>query len=353
MKTAAMPPPSEGAASLMKRLRLKLRLRLKRQMLMARAIRKRRELRVAVDRTSNIRKNDVLALICLRNEAMRLPHFMDHYRRLGVAHFLVVDNASTDESAAILRDQPDVSIWQTSGSYRASRFGLDWTNWLLMRYGHGHWCLTVDADELMVYPHHETRPLPALTRWLEGTGQHSMAAMMLELYPEGPLAAQGYSAGEDPLSVLQWFDSGNYSLQIQPKLRNLWIQGGPRARVFFPDDPRRAPTLNKVPLVKWHRRYAYLNSTHTILPAHLNAVYDEAGGEMTSGVLLHTKFLPQIIEKSVEEKQRRQHFADPQRFGSYYDGLIRDPVLYCEGSTRYTGWRQLEALGLISRGGWV
>jgi hypothetical protein len=30
---------------------------------------------------------------------------------------------------------------------------------------------------------------------------------------------------------------------------NLWIQGGPRARRFFADDPERAPALNKIPLV--------------------------------------------------------------------------------------------------------
>ena len=112
-------------------------------------------------------------------------------------------------------------------------------------------------------PHWETRDLPALTRWLDGLGLPALAAMMLDMYPQGALSAQEYRAGDDPLTILQWFDSGNYSLQVQPRLRNLWIQGGPRARVFFADDPRRAPTLNKVPLVKWHWRYAYFNSTHT------------------------------------------------------------------------------------------
>ncbi len=316
-------------------------------------MRKRRQLRRIVNRTRDIGRSDVLVVTCLRNEATRLPFFLDHYRQLGAAHFLIVDNGSTDGSADLLREQPDVSLWQTKSSYRASRYGVDWVNWLLMRYGHDHWCLTVDADELLVYPHWETRPLPALTRWLDGCGQHAMAAMMLELYPKGPLAAQHYQPGDDPLDVLQWFDAGNYSLLIQPRLRNLWIQGGPRARCFFADDPRRAPTLNKVPLVKWHWRYAYLNSTHTLLPTPMNAVFDEAGGEMTSGVLLHTKFLPEVIGKSVEEKGRRQHFADPTRFESYYDELISGPVLHCSTSSRYTGWRQLESLGLISRGGWV
>ena len=37
----------------------------------------------------------------------------------------------------------------------------------------------------------------------------------------------------------------------------------------------------------------------------------------------------------------------------YYDGLISDPVLHCTASRRFTGWRQLESMGLMSRGGWM
>ncbi|MCL4067604.1 glycosyltransferase family 2 protein [Pseudomonas sp. GX19020] len=329
------------------------RLRNRRRILLARALRKRRELTRLADRTGAIRKGAILCAMVVRNEAARLPWFLAHHRRLGVDHFLIIDNASTDGSEALLRDQPDVSLWSTAGSYRKSRFGLDWLNWVLMRHGNGHWCLVLDADELLVYPWHETRPLPALTAWLEGKGHRSMPAMMLDLYPEDRLGERPYIPGTDPLDLLQWFDSGNYSLQVQQPLRSLWIQGGPRARTFFADDPRRAPTLNKIPLVKWSWRYAWHNSTHSLLPAPLNHVFDETGGEMTSGVLLHTKFLPEIIEKSGEEKERRQHFADPTRFGSYYDGLIAAPLLKSAQSRRYTGWRQLEALGLLSRGGWV
>ena len=330
-----------------------LRLRLKRRVLIARAIRKRRELRSITNRTGQIRKGAILCAMVLRNESVRLPWFLAHHRRLGVDHFLIIDNGSTDGSLDYLRAQPDVSLWQTGASYKKSRFGLDWLNWVLLRHGHGHWCLILDADELLVYPYHETRPLPALTGWLAGQGMRAMPAMMLELYPEGRLSAQEYQPGQDPLDVVNWFDSGNYSLMVQERMRNLWIQGGPRARMFFEDDPRRAPTLNKIPLVKWHWRYAFLNSTHSLLPPDLNVVYDEAGGELTSGVLLHTKFLHTIVEKSVEEKHRQEHFADPARFGPYYDGLIADPVLHCATSTSYRGWRQLEALGLLSRGGWI
>jgi glycosyltransferase involved in cell wall biosynthesis len=326
---------------------------MRRRWFLGRAIRKRRQLSVVSDRTSQIAPGDILGFMCVRNEMQRLPHVLDHHRRLGVRHFLVVDNASTDGTAECLAARPDVSLWRTAASYKAARFGMDWLTWLLLRHGHGHWCLTVDADELLVDPHWQTRCLRALTDWLDRQGQPALGALILDLYPEGPVSAGRPQPGADPLEILQWFDSGNYQVQVQPRMGNLWIQGGARARAFFSSDPRRAPTLNKIPLVRWHWRYAYVNSTHSLLPPRLNRVYATDGGMLTSGVLLHTKFLPGIVDRAAEEKARGEHFADGAQYASYYDRLTADPVLSCAASTRYTGWRQLEALGLMSRGGWV
>ncbi|MCC6000225.1 MAG: glycosyltransferase family 2 protein [Pararhodobacter sp.] len=330
------------------------RWRRKRQNRLLRALWKRGELRCLVDRTAAIGAGDVLVFCTLRNEALRLPFFLAHYRRLGATHFLFVDNDSDDGGRELLMQQPDASVWHTRGSYRASRFGMDWLQWLLIRHGHDRWCLTVDADELLLYPHHDTRPLPALTEWLDARAIPAMGALMLELYPKGPLDAQRYSAGQDPAEVLQWYDRANYTITRKSDIDALWIQGGPRSRVFLADRPRQGPTLTKVPLVRWNRRHVYLNSTHSMLPRGMNReIYDDQGGEKLSGVLLHTKFLPQVVEKSTEEKSRRQHFGDPGIYDAYYDALIQAPDLWCAASTRYTGWRQLEGEGIMSRGEWA
>lgn len=329
------------------------RLRTRRRYLLARAIRRRRHLRPLADRTSTLRPGTIRLFATLRNERERLPYFLAHYRRLGVGHFLIVDNASTDGTAEALAAEPDVSVWTTAHSYKAARFGMDWMNGLLLRHGTGHWCLTVDADELLVYPHWETRPLPALTQWLDDHGIPAMGALMLDLYPQGPVDAAPHTPGQDPTEALPWFDAGNYAMRRQPLLGNLWVQGGARARTFFATDPRRAPTLGKVPLVRWHWRYAYVSSTHTLLPRNLNEVFARDGGEAVSGVLLHTKFLNTIVAKSTEEKVRRQHFANSSLYDAYYDALSEAPDLWCARSTRYQGWRHLEALGLMSRGGWA
>lgn len=324
-----------------------------RRQLLFRAFRKRGQLRPVADRTAGIRRGDILCFATVRNEAARLPHFLHHHRALGVSHFLVVDNASEDATAAFLADQPDVSLWHTAHRYRLSRFGMDWLTWLLLRHGHGHWCLTLDADELLIYPHHDSRPLPDLTALLDARGLPSFGAILLDMYPKGPVGDHSYRPGQDPLDVLGWFDAGNITTKYQPPLKNLLVQGGVRRRMFFAAEPARAPTLSKTPLIRWRRGYAYVSSTHSALPRHLNRVRGAAAGNPVSGVLLHTKFLPSIVARSREEKRRREHFANSALYEDYYDRLAANPDLWFPGSVRYEGWRQLEALGLMSRGGWT
>ena len=330
-----------------------LGLRMERRRLQIRAFRKRRELTCSLDQTAAIGAKSVLAFVTLRNEKPRLPYFLNYYRKLGVDHFLFVDNGSGDGRHELLSAEPDVSLWRTDESYRKSRFGNDWLNWLRFRYGHGHWTLTVDPDEFLVYPFCDSRPIQALCDWLDQSGLRSFGTMLLDMYPRGAIAAADCEAGQNPLELAPWFDPGNYSISRNPRYGNLWIQGGPRARVYFEDKPAEAPSLNKIPLVRWDRRYTYVASTHMLLPRGLNLVYDDAGGEKMSGCLLHAKFLNSLVGKAEEEVQRRQHFARGREYDAYHLKQTGPNGLWCEWSERYVDWRQLEMLGLMSKGNWA
>jgi hypothetical protein len=327
------------------------RRRLERKRARARARWKRRDLRPLADRTARIKPGDILVLATFRNEGLRLPWFLDYYRRLGADHFLLIDNGSDDGAPDWLAREPDLSLWTTRASYKRARFGMDWINGLLMRHGVGHWCLTVDPDELLVYPFCDTRPLRALTDWLDASSIKSFGAMLLDMYPKGPLDRQPYRPGQDPLEIACWFDAGNYSISRNRAYGNLWIQGGPRARLFFADDPGRAPALNKIPLVRWNHGYAYISSTHMLLPRGLNLVYDEWGGEKASGLLLHVKFLDSFGPKAREEIARRQHYAGSKEYLAY--ARSENPDLWTPWSEHYINWRQLEVLGLMSKGNWA
>lgn len=344
---------SEGRPPAWRRAWSAWRLHGKRRTLLRRCRRAGDDLIPLVDRTTAIRPGAILGLAAVRNEMLRLPEWLDHYRRLGVGAFLVVDNASTDGTEAFLRDQPDLSLWRAAGPYRAARFGMDWLGALLARHGHGHWCVTADADELLIYPGWDRRPLPDLVAHLDAAGRPAMGAIMLDLYPRGPLDRAEAPEGAPLTDRLPWFDPAPYRCRVAYPRRNRILQGGARERVFFPAAPHRGPTLNKLPLVRWDRRYAYINSTHSALPPRLNDAYDGPGDPRLSGVLLHAKFLPDSAARAAEELERAQHFIDPAAYRAYHGAVAQAPVLWHDGSVRYRDWRQLRDLGLMGSAGWI
>ncbi len=75
------------------------------------------------------------------------------------------------------------------------------------------------------------------------------------------------------------------------------------------------------------------------------------GGEKASGCLLHAKFLDTFTAKAAEELERKQHYAGSHEYRAYHQHLKDDPDLWCKWSEKYINWRQLEILGLMSKGG--
>ena len=228
----------------------------------------------------------ILLFATVRNERLRLPYFLEYYRKLGVDHFLIIDNASDDGTSEYLARQTDVSVWHTAHSYQASRFGASTgRNWLLRRHGHGRWVLSVDADEFFRLSVLRQSPGACVDRlgWMP-MASDPFSSMMLDMYPKGEVGAQTYTEAQNPFEIACGFDGGNYMISRNSIYGNLWIQGGPRARALFADNPADAPALNKIPLVKWHRSYVYVHSTHMLLPRSLNRVYDVGRGRNGVGL---------------------------------------------------------------------
>ena len=71
------------------------------------------------------------------------------------------------------------------------------------------------------------------------------------------------------------------------------------------------------------RDYAYVSSTHMLLPRGLNLVYERPGGEKASGCLLHAKFLDTFAAKAEEELRRGQHYAESHEYRAYREGVAR------------------------------
>lgn len=310
------------------------------------------DLQLVSDRTKSIRKNDLLAFLPARNEGIRLPYFLEYYRRQGVKHFLYIDNGSTDGSVDLLTQEKDCSVWYTEASYRDSNFAVYWLNHLLRKYGSGHWCLTLDPDEFLVIPYSQTRTIKDLTRFLDEERRSSFFSLMLDMYSRGPVSEAQYRKGQDPLEVCDWFDPTGYDQKLTKRYQDCWVQGGVRRRLYFMENPHEAPALNKTTLVRWKPHYYYISSTHCLSPIKLNRAHYRDGTIAPTGCLLHFKYLSLFQDKVAEELKRGEHYAGSREYKRYQQGLEKNELLWCPASVQYQGWEQLIDLGLMNVGSW-
>lgn len=77
------------------------------------------------------------------------------------------------------------------------------------------------------------------------------------------------------------------------------------------------------------------------------------GGEKASGILLHAKFLNTFAAKAEEELVRGQHYSGSVEYKAYAENIRDNSDLWCKWSEKYINWRQLEILGLMSKGNWA
>jgi len=280
------------------------------------------------------RRDEIRLFVCLRNEADLLPYFLDYYRRLGVARFLVVDHESTDASRDILLRQPDVHVFAASGSYARAEYGLVWIRELLYRYGVGCWCVLADADEFLVYPRMQQAKLPVLTAWMVRQQHQALECLLLDMYSERPIREAVYTAGQDPLEVCPCFDPASHFSALFYETVRGWF-GGVRRRVFGVE-----PALRKVPLIKFAPRvYPHLGYHH---------VWKVRFAPLT-GVMQHFKFFSRFHQTAQREAARGEHWNNASEYKTYWNVLQQhgDMCLADAGSQRYTGVDQLLRLNLM------
>lgn len=275
----------------------------------------------------------------LRNEAVRLPWLFDFYRGQGVDRFFVVDNGSDDGSRDWLLAQPDTHLFLTADSYAVYGGGQRWLNHLLNRHGSGTWCLTVDVDEMLGYPHAERLDLKALTAHLDRSGAEALFALMVDMYAEDDLADVSYRPGAHPLGLCPCFDRAGYIRRDCPDFPFQLVVGGLVSR-YLSDRREDGVYLHKVPLVRWQPGLHYASSTHTLFPVPMAA---------ETGVLLHFKFMADFIDRARIEAERKQYWQGAKRYSEFSRrfALARRIDFRCEVTERFRSTGQLVELGLM------
>lgn len=284
---------------------------------------------------------EIRALIVARNERKRLAWLINYYKELGVDRFLVVDNDSDDGSIDYLLAQQNVHVWHTKDSYGASQYGRYWLDQIRAEHGLGHWCLVVDADEVLVFPFSEQLTIRDIVKYMSENGYRGLFTFMLDMYPAGPLREAELAEGQNFLEVADHFDAGPYFVMpATERFPILSVNGGLRRRIFFQSGMvGRGPNIRKVPLILWQPGDAY-KSAHSCNDVPLADI---------TGVLLHFKYFSDFHEKAIIEAQRKEHKSGGDEYAIYMRLLSEMPDIsfMSELSRRYTSSLDLVKMQLI------
>lgn len=318
--------------------------------------------------------SEIRVFSVVQNEMVRIPYFLEYYRKQGADRFFFIDNKSTDGSREFLLQQPDCHLFYTDNLYGEATSGIVWSNGLLNIYGVDHWCLVADADEILVYPHSEKVSLRQLCAFMDSEGSEILFTFLLDMYPKSRMAEAVCEKGKPFHEIAPYFDK-DYAFVDRIHMRGekpfppQEVLGGPRARCFFPDQGEnsyfrrlfihiverityqlrrrgipvpiiklKAPALFKVPLVKWRKGNAYIASTHVIKAKKLASI---------SGVILHFKFFSDFHERVVAALNHKQHTDGSAEYKMYMKHMEKTGNFIYEGSRAYTSSHDVLECGLI------
>jgi hypothetical protein len=327
-------------------------------------------------RHGEVRSGRVTLYSVMRNERFFLEAFFDHYRRLGVEQFLILDDGSSDGSIEYLGSQPDcavlasplrygeeIEVRMPDGRALRERAGVLFKRAIPERYCRGEYALYADADEFLLLPP-GIGSLGTLFQMLEARAVDSVVASLVEFYPAsiGELAGTAEPRSFDDLVALYpYFDAlplvrfrpgmppkringsasrrlfARYGL-VRPRPRPGWLPGwlhGLRRPL-----PGKSATM-KTPILRWREGVWTTDTLH-------------ANVRPSSEVLLvfaHFKFTHAWASKTEEALRLRSYAGKSEKYELYSELMRRmqadDARFTGPASRRYGGPGDLVDAGLL------
>ena len=266
---------------------------------------------------------DELVVVCLvRDGEPWLEAFVEHYFSLGARHLVFLDNGSDDATVSVAAHHDDVTVLRSTLPFKSNE--LLFRRYLISRFGRGRWSLCADVDEFFDYPYSDVMGLDALLGYLNSKSYTAVAAQMLDMFPEGPLAGR---RGESPQNFRERHNLYDLSalkrkdLEKHSGRNNVYhnadidcFAGGIRETVFGV-----RPRLTKFPLVFSDGAVRPVEES----PHHI----DNARIADFSCVLFHYKYVGHFHEQAAQAVREENHWNDSAQYKQYLEVLDQNPRL--------------------------
>ncbi len=298
------------------------------------------ELITPADRLSALLEENFVVVAVCRNEMVMLPHFMAHYRRLGVKAFIFADNLSDDGSREYLCRQPDVAVYSVDTEYCYSHFGVAWQQAILANHCLDKWVLLADIDELLVFDGSEDRSLANLVEGIEAQGANAVCTYMIDMYPFGDLGDADFEKSS-PFAAAPWFDGEPL---LEWRLGSGWFSNSrsytsaARHRMIPESDPSNYVS-QKYALIRYQPWMRFSQGLH--YAANLRVVDVPTW-------FAHFKYHAGFKKKVATEIRRGQHFNNAEEYRRYASVLAegRGGLGRPEVSVRYSDSRSFSDVSL-------
>lgn len=283
------------------------------------------------EKEHRVEEDDIYApvLICvIKNDIVRIPGFLAHYRNLGIKNFVFLDNMSTDGTREYLCGQKDTTVFVCAHEYRSER-RVAWINRMIAEIGDDRWYLVVDSDEFVSYVGCEEHKIRELSCMAMEKGITRIEGFMVDMYSRNGLFQM--ENGVDFRSEYCYFDKDTYT--ITNLQRGKLIRGGPRTRMF-----EKQMQLSKFPLF-------YFAKEDIVPSAHYMMPFEKNISAPVYLAILHYKFmdnsdydkLREAVEKGIysnNSEDYKKYWSVVSENGgiSFYDE--KHSVKYSEESLR-------------------
>jgi hypothetical protein len=127
-------------------------------------------------------RDELLVTSVVRNGELYVRSFMDHYLSIGVAHFVFLDNGSTDRTVDLLCRYPKVTVLKTDAPYHKYENAMK--RYLAEKFSMGRWHLCSDIDELFDYPYSTSLSLRDFLRYLNSRSYTAVLTQMLDMFSD-------------------------------------------------------------------------------------------------------------------------------------------------------------------------